>query len=93
MSNYNYRMVKDGNSFSVMEVWYNESGKPDGFNRINMSEPIDEDFLSVKCECCATDKDKDAAARHLIIQNLTRIINDLSNDAAPLLLIEKMKGQ
>jgi hypothetical protein len=76
-----------------MEVWYNESGKPEGFNRIDMSEPIDEDFLSVKCECCATDKDKDAAARHLIIQNLTRIINDLSNDAAPLLLIEKMKGQ
>ena len=82
---YNYRMVKDGNSFSVMEVWYDDSDKPESFIPLRLSDPIHEDFLNVKCEGCATDKEKDGAARSQIIKELTMIINDLSNDAAPLI--------
>ena len=82
---YNYRMVKDGNSFSVMEVWYDDSGKPESFTPVRLSEPIHEDFLNGMCGGCATDKEKDDAARFQIIKELTMIINDLSNDAAPLI--------
>ena len=78
-------MVKDGNSFSVMEVWYDDSDKPESFTPVRLSEPIHEDFLNVKCEGCATDKEKGDAARFQIIKELTMIINDLSNDAAPLI--------
>jgi len=85
MSNFNYRMVKDGDYFSVMEVWYGNSGKAESFIPVRLSEPIHEDLLSVKCEDCATDEEKDAAARFEIIKQLTMIIRDLSNDAAPLI--------
>ena len=84
---YNYRMVKDGNSFSVMEVWYDDSGKPGSFTPVRLSEPIHEDVLNGMCGGCATDKEKDDAARFQIIKELTMVINDLSNDAAPLINI------
>ena len=36
MSSFNYRMVKDGDYFSVMEVWYGNSGKAESFIPVNM---------------------------------------------------------
>ena len=82
---YNYRMVKKNGAYSVREVWYAENGIPESSVPVRISEPIHEDLLDVKCEKCATEGDKDAAARFMLIKQLTTIIEDLSNDASPLL--------
>ena len=84
-------MVKEDGSYCVMEVWYGDSGKPESFLPVSLSDPIHEDLLNVKCDGCANDEEKDAAARFQIIKELTAIINDLSNDAAS--LIYRGKGK
>ena len=85
MSYYNYRMVKKNGAYSVREVWYASGARPESYVPVRISEPIHEDLLDVKCAKCATEEEKDAAARFIIIKQLTDIIRDLSNDAAPLL--------
>ena len=85
MSYYNYRMVKKDGAYSVMEVWYASGARPESSVPVRISEPIHEYLLDVRCEKCATEDEKDAAARFMIIKQLTDIIRDLSNDAAPLL--------
>jgi hypothetical protein len=93
---FNYRIVKEDEHYSLREVWYGEDEQPCSWAPVYLTEPIPEDLLSVSCTKCSTDREKDAAARFEIVKQLTSIINDLSNDAAPLLLYPEsfnLKGE